>query len=206
MKKSVRGTLVDIALNIAIPYAIYTIAHRFFGFSDIIALTMSACYPLIDIFIEFAKDHTLNFISLIVLVGTLAGIIGAVIGGDPKLVLMRESFFTFLLGIGCFVSLAYGKPLLFYFAREFVAGKDPKKRKEFNSVLEKKERYTFFRLITLVWGFVYILEFLVKLFIIYTFSISLNLIIAPLSTYCITFATIFWTFWYVRKKRRLSNK
>lgn len=201
MKKPLCGTIISITLSIVIPYAIYTIAHRYFSLSDIAALTLSSLYPLLDIFVEYNKDRTLNFISVIVLIGTITGIIGALLGGNPKLILLRESLFTCILGIACFVSLATSKPLLFYFAREFVAGKDPVKRREFTAQLSKRKAYTFFRLLTLVWGIVYVIEFILKLFIIYSFTVSLNLIIAPLSTYIVTFATITWTFWYAKKRR-----
>lgn len=201
MQKSLRGTMVDIALNIGIPYLIYTVAHNYFHASEILALTLSSVYPIFDIIIEFYKDHTLNFISVIVLIGTVTGIIGALISGDPKLVLIRESFFTFLLGLACFVTLIFGKPLMFYFAREFVAGKDAKKRKEFTEILQHKRARNLFRLITLVWGIVYVVEFIVKIFIVYTFSISLTLIVSPISTYGFTFAALAWTFWYSKKFR-----
>jgi hypothetical protein len=206
MKKNFRGTMLDIFLNIAIPYAIYNIAHQYFGLSDVISLTLSAAYPIIDIIIEFSKDRTLNFISAIVLVGTIAGIVGALIGGDAKLILIRESFFTFILGVSCFISLGFGRPLMFYFAREFVAGKDSKKREEFFQLLKKKRFYDFMSLLTLVWGFVYVGEFVLKIFIVYTFSISQNLIIGPMITYVITFAVIGWTVWYGKKMQKASEK
>jgi len=205
MKKSFRGTMLDIFLNIAIPYVIYSIAHRYFGFSDVISLTLSSAYPIIDIIIEFSKDRTLNFISAIVLVGTFTGIVGALIGGDAKLILIRESFFTFILGVSCFISLGFGRPLMFYFAREFVAGKDSKKREEFFQLLKKKRFYDFMSLLTLVWGFVYVGEFVLKIFIVYTFSVSQNLIIGPVITYVITFAVIAWTVWYGKKMQKTSE-
>jgi len=199
MRKSLRGTMIDLFLNIAVPYAIYTIAHKYFGLTEITSLTLCSFYPIFDIIIEFSKDRTLNFISVIVLLGTITGIAGALIGGDPRLILVRESFFTFLLGIACFITLATGKPLMFYFAREFVAGKDPHKRKEFSKLLKKERAYKIFRFLTLSWGVVYILEFLIKVFIVYTFPVSVNLIIGPIITYFIIFGTIAWTFWYSKK-------
>lgn len=201
MKKAVRGSLLDLILNIAVPFAIYTVAHKYFGLSDMPALALSALYPIFAIVAEYKKDHTLNFISVIVLIGTVTGIIGALIGGNPRLILIRESLFTFLLGIACFISLLSGKPLMFYFAREYEAGKDPLKRKKFSEILLKKNVLSFFRLLTIVWGTVFVLEFLLKLYIIYTFSISLNLVIAPLATYSVIFITIIWTFWYAKKRK-----
>lgn len=198
--------MIDIALNIIVPYIIYTVAHQHFGLSDVISLTLSSLYPIVDLLIEFSKDRTLNFIAGIVLIGTVTSIIGALIGGDPRIILIRESIFTFILGLACFISLAFRKPLMFYFAREFTAGKDPEKRKEFSKILLKKRAYDVFRLMTVIWGIVYVLEFILKIFIVYTFSISLNLIITPASTYVITFITLTWTIWYGNRKRAEAQK
>jgi len=202
MKKNLRKTILDIVLNVFVPYAIYTILKKYFGFSEVWALTACSLYPVLDIAFEFFKDTTLNFISLIVLLGTLSGILGAFIGGDPKLILVRESFFTCLLGIACFITLFTGKPLIFYFAREFVAGKDSQKRKEFTDRLQKEKVFAFFRLITLAWGIVYLVEFALKIFIVYHFSVSLSLIIAPISTYFFTFSMLSWTLWYAARRQK----
>jgi len=206
MKPTLRGTMIDIALNIIVPYIIYTIAHDNLHLSEVTALTLSSLYPLVDLIREFAKDKTLNFIAGIVLLGTATSIIGALIGGDPRIILIRESIFTFLLAIACFISLAFHRPLMFYFGREFAAGKDPEKRREFSKLLEKKGAYDTFSMITIVWGIVYALEFALKVVIVYTFSIKQSLIIAPVSTYCIVFATIAWTIWYGKRKRAEGQK
>lgn len=206
MKPTLRGTMIDIALNIIVPYIIYTVAHNHFHLSDVTSLTLASFYPIVDLIREFVKDKTLNFIAGIVLLGTVTSILGALIGGDPRIILIRESFFTFILGISCFISLLVRKPLMFYFAREFVAGKDPEKRKEFSKILEKERAYNTFRFLTVVWGIIYVLEFGLKIIIVYTFSISQSLIIAPVSTYIIIFATISWTFWYGNKKRTEAQK
>lgn len=95
---------------------------------------------------------------------------------------------------------------MFYFAREFAAGKDPEKRKEFSKLLEKKGAYNTFSFITIVWGIVYVLEFGLKVAIVYTFSIAQSLIIAPVTTYIIIFATIAWTIWYGKKKKEQAQK
>jgi hypothetical protein len=205
MQPNLRNTLIDIVLNIAVPFGIYTVARRYFGLSDVYALTWSSIYPVFEIIFEYLKDRTLNFISVIVLIGTVTGVIGALIGGNPRLILIRESFFTLLLGLGCFVSLFVGRPLLFYFAREFQAGKNSQKRKEFTNLLQNPKAFSLFRMLTVVWGIVYVAEFILKVIIVYTFSISLNLIIAPLITNLIIFATIYWTFWYVKHRRKSQN-
>jgi len=80
---------------------------------------------------------------------------GVLLGGNAKVLLIRESFFTAMLGIACFVSLLLPRPLMFYVNRQFIAGKDPEKIAQCNQ--QWNHRYARFvhRLITRVWGIAY---------------------------------------------------
>lgn len=203
---NLRSSLIDLALNIIIPYGIYQIAKQYFGASEILALTLSSVYPLFDIVREFAKDKTLNFISVIVLLGTITGIIGALLGGSAKLILIRESFFTLLLGVGCMISIFLKRPLLFYFAREYNAGKDPEKRRQFSLILQKERPRMLFNKLTVIWGIVFILEFLLKVCMVNIFTTSQMLVYGPISSYAITSVTIAWTIWYSNRFRKQAGK
>jgi hypothetical protein len=199
---NLQDTLKDLALNIIIPFAFYTVAKRYFAATELVALIFSSLYPILDTLYEGLKDRTLNIISATVLLGTSTAIVGILFGGTPKLLLIRESFFTGLLGIACFISLATPRPLMFYFAREFVAGKDPEKRKNFTKSLQFKLARDLFKLITVVWGVAYVGEFVLRVFIIYMFPTPVVLVISPVILTAITIMTLFWTTRYAKIRQQ----
>jgi hypothetical protein len=53
----------------------------------------------------------------------MVSIVAVLLGGNPRVLLVRESFFTGALGVSCFVSLVLlPRPLMFYFGRYFATG------------------------------------------------------------------------------------
>ncbi len=180
----------------------YTIAKKYFAASEVIALSLASLYPIFDTLVEFMKDHTLNVISTTVLLGTLTSIAGVLLGGSPRLLLIRESFFTGFLGIACFLTLPTKRPLMFYFAREFVAGKDPEKRKRFSKSLQMKIALDLFRLITLIWGVAYVGEFILRVIMVYSLPTPVVLVVSPIILTAISILTLVWTTWYVKPRRQ----
>jgi len=125
----------------------------------------------------------------------------ASLGGSPKLLLIRESFFTGAFGIACFVSLALPRPLMFYFGRHFTAGRDPASIAEFDSGWQRLEFRHVARLITVVWGVASLVEFLVRVALVYTLPPAAVLVVSPIILGGLLIATIVWTFAYLRRMR-----
>lgn len=109
--------LVDAALPF-ISYQILT-GH---GIDIIHALIISGVFPAAWSVFGIARVRRVDIIGGIVLLGIAVSIVAALIGGTPKLLLIRESFVTGALGIVALASLLAPRPLMFYFARQIVTG------------------------------------------------------------------------------------
>ena len=82
-----------------------------------------------------------------------------------------------------------------------MAGKDPQKRETFNARWQNPVVRRGHRLVTLVWGLVYVGEFLVRIILVYSLPAPVVLIISPFTIGFATISTIIWTFWYAKKIR-----
>src|SRR5213080_1270635 len=100
------STLMMLIMNVFIPYACYALLKDYHA-SDVIALSVAAVVPTIATLVGVLRSRHFNVISLFVLGGLVLGIIMTFLGGDTHLLLIRESFFTGVLGITCFVSLLF---------------------------------------------------------------------------------------------------
>jgi hypothetical protein len=136
-----------------------------------------------------------------VLLGIVTSIIALFIGGDPRTLLIRESLFTGVFGVACLVSLLFPRPIMFYFGRHFMAGNDPQKRKVFDERWQNPTVRRGHRLITTVWGIVYVGEFLARVILVYTLSAAVVLAVGPFVLGLATIVTIIWTFRYAYKLR-----
>lgn len=202
----VPGILRSVALNAAIPLILYRLTKTYVSDSDIIALSVAALFPLVESLVDVSRRRVLDPIAVIVLLGVAASMVGVAVGGSVKLLLIRESLFTGALGIACFGSLALPRPLMFYFGRHFMSGRDPDKVAEFNV----NWRYPYFRfvnrVITAVWGAAFTTEFLVRVILVFTLPPAAVLAVSPLILGAITVATILWTFAYVRRAQARSEE
>lgn len=197
-----RGPLSDVALNAAIPLLLYRLTKRYVSASEVGALTMAALFPLGKSAWELVRRQRLNPIAAVVLLGILVSGGGVLLGGTPRLLLLRESLFTGAFGLACFGSLLLPRPLMFYFGRHFEAGDDPDRRAQFDASWQRPGVRFVHRLITGVWAAAFVGEFAIRLALVYTLSPAWVLVISPIILGAITIGTLIWTFAYVRRVRR----
>jgi hypothetical protein len=198
---NIRGILFSLALNVAIPLLLYNVCKNNYHTSDVVALSVAAIFPICDSIFEAVLHRQLDLIAIISLLGAATGIVGVLLGGDAKLLLIRESFFTGALGLACFISFLLPRPLMFYFGRQMMAGKDAAKIAAFNEQWKLPRARFVLRLITFVWGCAFLGEFLVRVVLAYTLPPALVLAFAPIITTGIVMGTMLWTFAYARYVR-----
>jgi hypothetical protein len=191
----------DIALNATIPVACYWLAKRFISPSELTALTVATAFPLLKSGYDITRHHEIDPVALLVLLGIATSVAALLIGGEPRLLLIRESFFTGAFGVACLVSLTFPRPIMFYFGRYFMAGKDPQKRETFDARWQDPYARHAHRLVTLVWGLLYTGEFIIRVVLVYRVSAPVVLVVSPFVTGVGTILTVMWTFWYTVKVR-----
>jgi hypothetical protein len=100
---SLRGLLPILVVDVACPYLAYRLLTQYVpGISTIIALGLAGVFPAGGSVASLVRR--LDFIGAIVLSGIVVSIVAVLLGGNPKIVLIRESFVTGALGIVCLVS------------------------------------------------------------------------------------------------------
>ncbi|HXX38403.1 MAG TPA: VC0807 family protein [bacterium] len=203
-RRLVRGLLISIALNAAIPLILYRLTKRYLTGSEVIALSVAALFPLVMSMVDLIRSRTLDPVALLVLMSIVVSMLGVGLGGSAKLLLIRESLFTGAFGIACFVSLALPRPLMFYFGRHFTTGRDPERIAQFDAGWQRPHFRYVNRLITAVWGTMSTAEFVIRVVLVYTLPAAVVLVISPIISGGIVIATIVWTFAYVARVRRLG--
>jgi hypothetical protein len=101
--------------------------------------------------------------------------------------------------VACIVSLLFPRPIWFYIIRYFATGNDRAKSPVFNSRWQYPAFRRYIRIITVVWGIAYIVEFPVRVFMVYHLSIQQYLAISNVVFYGVTFAVIAFTIAYARR-------
>jgi hypothetical protein len=140
-------------------------------------------------------------VALLILLGVACSAVALLLSGDQRMLLIRESFFTGAFGVACLVSLAFPRPMMFYFGRYFMAGRDAERRRLFESRWQISAARRAHRLVTTVWGLVFVGEFISRVLLVYTVRPTVVLSVAPIVTGFATIGTIVWTFRYAARVR-----
>jgi len=191
----------DIVLNASVPVILYKLCKRYVSPSELTALIVATSFPVGKSIVSLARRAQLDPISILVLLGIVTNVIAVLIGGSPRLLLVRESLISGAIGLACFVSLLLPRPMMFYFGRYFT-GPDPKRVAGYDSAWQLPHVRFAHRLITTVWGCVFVGELIVRIILIYNESAAVVLVASPILLGTLTIATIIWTFRYASRVRK----
>lgn len=200
-RELLQGVIRSIVLNTLIPVLLYELSKRFVSPSEYVALLAATSFPVAESAWGLWRDRSMDPIGVMVLLGILVDAGALALGGSPRLLLLRESLFTGAFGVACFASLAWRRPLMFYFGRFFMAGHDPVRRARFEQSWSLPEVRRANRMVTVAWGTVFTGELAIRVMLIYTLNAALVLVLSPLILGGLTVATIVWSLAYARRMR-----
>lgn len=197
--------LIPIAVfDVAGPLAVYYVA-RAAGLSTVIALVVSGVLPALRVAATVVRHRRLDVIGALVLSGIVLGTVVGILSGSARLYLLDGLVPLVALGAACLASLLSPRPLMYRIALETMGESTPKQR-EFASMWEHPGFRKSFRVITIVWGMVFLAEAGLQTLIIETQSINTAKQISNLLPIAVLVVTLGWTRRYgQRSERRLRN-
>jgi hypothetical protein len=175
-----------------IPLAVFFVLTAC-GVSTLLALVAGGLSPAINNLRVWTKSGRLEPLGLIVMTFLAIGTIASLISGSVFFALIKESFLTATFGLICLGSLAAERPLMFYINRQFVAGDDPAVLAWWNGLWQIDEFRAAQRLITAVWGIVYLLEALVRVGFALVLTPVVVVAISPVMGFGVLVLLILWT-------------
>jgi hypothetical protein len=196
--------MLEIAIDAGVPTGCYWLSMTYLSHSEVIGLIVASIFPTLKSVYGLLRKRELDPLSIAILIGLVFGMAVLFIGGGPKLLLLRESLFTGAFALACLVSLAFRsrRPLMFFFGRVFATGNDPVRRAWYDQLWRYPGFRRVQRIITLVWGLVFLGEFTLRVALIYTVSPATVLAVSPAVLGGATLLTMLWTFSYAGRSRQ----
>jgi hypothetical protein len=195
--------LPSLVIDGVLPFLTYVLLTSYAPrVSQVVALGLSATFPTVNGLVAIVRRRHVDIIGAIVLVSIAVSIVAVLVGGDAKLLLIRESFVTGAVGVLCLTSLLWPRPLIFYIGRQFSVGDDPAGITEFNALWQSPRARHTFRVMTIVWAIGWMSEFALRVVMVWTLSIPVVLAISPFVFNGITMSLIAWTLAYGRRQRQ----
>jgi hypothetical protein len=181
-------------LNGVCVIVVYQLVKHFTSASDVIALALSTVPALVGTIITLIRQRSMDLLGAFTLITIVLSIGLTFLTGDARLFLIRESFLTVLFGIICLISLLFPKPLWFYIIRYFTVGNNHEQMVAYDTAWKFASFRGYIRTVTILWGVVYTVEFLIRLVMVYTLSISQVLVISSIIFYALTILVSIATF------------
>lgn len=188
---------LEVLFNFLLPWVCYRLAKPHWG--EVHAIMASAAPPTLWSLIEFARSRRIDAISILVLGGIALSLAGFALGGSPKLLLLRESLITGLIGLVFVGSALIGRPLIYVLARASLSRRSPEDRNEFEEESEKPEFRRVMTVMTIVWGLGLVVETGVRTVLVFSLPVGRFLIFGPVVGYATIGLLMLWTFLYVRR-------
>ncbi|KAI8066450.1 hypothetical protein BC940DRAFT_302895 [Gongronella butleri] len=212
----IRRIAYMLLMNAAIPIALYYILKP--HIAAVWALVISSTPTILSVIVQAIFMRRVDSIGIAVIFGFILSVILASINGDPKLLLLRESFVTAGVGLVCALTLIpirvrqfVLKPVLYYLAKDVI----PLRHVEFDPSEEREPqaRIAFYwehsqymrrhlRILTAIDILILELEFGLKLFYIFHFDLDTVVILSNSTLSVIGILVSLFTLWYILRIRK----
>ena len=199
-----RSVLMSVCLNGLLPLALFTLGKSIMP--EVPALTIAVAIPACGNLLLSLRERRVDVFGSFLLCGVLLSLTAVLLGGDTRLLLLRDAVTTCIMGMAMLISLLLPRPLIYYFAARFEAGDDPEAQHRFaEKWIRPRFRRTMY-LLTTTWGCALLAEALIRSVLVFHVSTTTFLMISPVIQYGIIGGTIVWTVWYVRKVKKESHR
>jgi len=195
MRQAFGGMLPSILINAAVPLLIYLLASP--HMPTLAALALAAVAPLLYGGYGWVRARSIDPLSIIALVLFGVGMLLALLVRDPRLLLLRDSYQTGIFGLLCLLSLPFPRPLAYYMYR-WVFIRTPEQLARFNAGWQVPYARFVRRLVTAVWGVVFLGETLLDTFLVYHLPIIQWMAIHPFLFWGTLVAAFGWGILYGR--------
>ena len=193
---SKKELVFDLVVNGFFPWVGYVLLQKHYGLSDYHALLAVTVIPAFFALLGLVRKGRPDRFATISLVAMLFSLVLAAASDDTRILQIRESYITALVGLVFVVSSAIGKPILWLLARH--QAPDANQRES----LERPQNKRMLRRVNTVWGWSFLLEFGAKIWMIENLEISRVLALSPIMFYGVTAVTFLWTLWWLKRESR----
>lgn len=200
--RHVAGAVVRLVLNptllldVVAPVIAYQLLVRH-GVGSTAALMYAAGFPLLAIAVAAVRNHRLDPLALLAFVAIAAGLAAGLVLHDGRILLVKDSIVTGVLGVVFLLSLPARRPMVFVLQRRLLSRDGGVER--FDRAWADGQVRARSRRMTALWGVVLIGEAAVRVALSFAVSPGTLLVISPLLA-AVTFGPLaLWT-WRQRPK------
>lgn len=189
----------EMLVNFVLPWLVYHWSEPYWGTRG--ALIASSIPPTVWSIAQWLQHRRVDAVSIIILAGIALSMAATLLGGSAKMLLMRESLISGIVGLAFLLSMFGRRPMMFYLARATLARQNADHAARFDSVAIRADGRCASWLVTMnvAWGAGLVIETLIRVTLIETLTPGQVLLVSPWVTYGIYAILGGWTWWYRKR-------
>jgi len=203
LRKNGPAVLVEGTVNLVAPAVIYGLLQGRWG--EVPALLASSGPPLLWSLVGLVRNRRIDALSILVLVGIALSLVAMAGGGSARFLQLREKLVTAIIATAFLGSAAIGRPLIGPLARATVARESAESLAAFDAQRDDPFVRRTIMVMTLVWGFGLLTDFIVSVVLIFVVSVAQYLVVGPIVGYATIGGLSAWTVLYRRQRTRLAT-
>ncbi|GAA0336946.1 hypothetical protein GCM10009540_65970 [Streptomyces turgidiscabies] len=160
-------------LDVAVPVGSYYVFKNGLGMSAVAALGWSSAVPAVRTGWSAVRGRTVNAMAALILVVNVAGVLLSFVTGDARLMLVKDSGISSVIGIGVLVSVRLGRPMMTEGMKPFLLRGDAERIAAWERLVSGSPRFQRAeRTFSLVWGVVLLGECVARIVGVYVLSVD----------------------------------
>ena len=197
------GTLLNgMGLDIGLPLVAYYGLHAFGADTWVALLAATIASGARTVWIT-VRQRRFNPFSALMLAVFGVGLLLAFVTGDPKLIILKDSAFTGVVGIAFLLSLVKGRPLTLEARRAW----SPKEAPEIDEVWRTSAAARHgYRVTSLVWGVSMLAEASLRAILIFLLPVSVMVALSTAMWVTTVVLLVFWTKLYAKRGERREQQ
>jgi len=196
---AIRSIGLSLFINGICPYLLYRYLAPHYPQGSLTPLVYASAFPVFGLILGYVRTRAIDFIALIALFEISFNVSAALVASTVRWALIARAMQGLLTASVFLISVAIGRPIIYFIARQFVTGGDPARMKIFASVNELDSGRTF-RIATLAWGCGLVALSLINTGLALTLSPANYLLVSQFTSLTMNISLAIWTFRFTQAR------
>jgi len=169
MATALRPLLIDVG----IPLGTYYLLHNAFGVSLWLSLALSSIGPALRATAGLVAKRELNWLAVLMLAVSVAGILASFLTGDPRTMIAKDSIVSSVIAFAILGSVALRRLLMSAGLKPFMTRGEPRRTAAWDRMSTASPRFRRLEMLfSTIWGLVLLAECAARLVGAYTLPVT----------------------------------
>lgn len=169
---TVRKIFLPYFFDIVAPFLAYFVVHRFGG-RTILALTVGGLIAATSTAVNSIRRKGLDRVGMLVILEIVASLVMLLLMRDPRLLLIRPSFYTAVAAVYLIYTVFVGRPLSYDGARPMATQGDPLRMEAYEKLWDQSGEFRqTHKMVTFGFGVAFMIDSILRIVIVYRLPIE----------------------------------